>query len=113
MMFHDPRCRAILSSNGTPPIAFERLPYASLLMFVDALQDDRRDISVSRFPEKGILKGIEFLPGGTGVKATVRLQEVPIKGWAPRMAEYETVMAWINTASDVKFRIDYRSEAGL
>jgi hypothetical protein len=113
MMFHDPRCRAILTSQGIPPIAFERLPYASLLMFVDALQDDRRDISISRFRERGVLKAVRMPPDGTAVEAEVRLQELPVRGWAPRMAEYESVMAWVNSESEIQFRIDYRTEAGL
>jgi hypothetical protein len=113
MMFHDPRCRAILTSHGIPPIAFERLPYASLLMFVDALQDDRRDISLSRFRERGVLKEVTILGDGTAVEAIVSLQEVSIKGWAPRVAEYETVMSWINSQSEIKFRIDYKTEVGL
>ncbi len=113
MMFHDPRCRSILTSHGIPPIAFERLPYAALLMFVDSLQDDRRDISVSRFRERGVLNEVGILPDGTAVEAVVRLQEVSIKGWAPRMAEYETVMSWINSESAIQFRIDYKTEAGI
>ena len=113
MMFHDPRCRAILTSHGIPPIPFERLPYASLLMFVDSLQDDRRDISLSRFRERGVLGQVRIAPDGSAVEAVVRLQEVSIKGWAPRMAEYETVMSWINSESEIKFRINYMTEAGL
>jgi hypothetical protein len=113
MMFHDPRCRSILTSQGVPPIAFERLPYASLLMFVDALQDDRRDISEWRFREWGVLKPVNVRPDGAGVDAEVRLQEIPVRGWAPRIAEYESVMAWINSESEAQFRIDYRTEARL
>jgi hypothetical protein len=113
MMFHDQRCRAVLTAAGVSPIAFEHLPYASLLMFVDALQDDRRDISKSRFRAYGVLRGIEIATDGTVVKALVCLREVPVKGWAPRIAEYESVMSWINSRSRVVFRIDYKTEAGL
>ncbi len=56
MMFHDPKCRTMLQQAGIPPIAFESLPYASVLMYVDSLQDDRRDISQSRF------RNAEFFP---------------------------------------------------
>ena len=113
MMFHDQRCRAALTAGGVSPIAFEQLPYASLLMFVDALQDDRRDITKSRFRACGVLRGIEVAEDGSGVNAVVCLREVPVKGWAPRIAEYESVMSWINSGSQIKFRIDYRTEAGL
>jgi hypothetical protein len=113
MMFHDQRCRAALTAGGIPPIAFEYLPFASLLMFVDALQDDRRDISKSRFRERGVLRGIEYVPERSAVEALVCLREVAVKGWATRIAEYESVMSWINAQSQIRFRIDYKSEAGL
>src|SRR5260370_1309579 len=91
------RCRAILTDEGIDPIAFEHLPYACLLMFVDALQDDRRDISQSRFRACGILREITIASDGSVVEALVCLREVPVKGWAPRIAEYESVMYWINS----------------
>lgn len=113
MMFHDQRCRATLTAGGIPAIAFEYLPFASLLMFVDALQDDRRDISKSRFRKDGVLKGIKYVARRKAVEALVCLREVAVKGWAPRIAEYESVMSWINAKSQIKFRIDYKTEAGL
>lgn len=113
MMFHDQRCRATLMAGGIPPIAFEYLPFASLLMFVDALQDDRRDISKSRFRKDGVLKNIKYIARRKAVEALVCLREVTVKGWAPRIAEYESVMSWINAKSQIKFRIDYKTEARL
>jgi len=115
MMFHDPRCRGALKRAGIPPIAFESLPYASVLMFVDCLQDDRRDISVSRFKRHGILASIKISSEDRTVKARVCLPEVPnrIKGWPGRIAEYESVMGWINAKSETKFTIDYRTKAKL
>jgi hypothetical protein len=108
MMFHDQRCRAILASEGIAPIPFERLPFAALLMFVDALQDDRRDIARSRFRRLGVLRQVTV--AGRAVSAVVCLPEVPLKGWAPRIAEYESVMAWINSSSHTRFGINYRSK---
>ncbi len=113
MMFHDQRCRAALTAGGIAPIAFEHLPFASLLMFVDSLQDDRRDISKSRFRACGVLRGVHIAADGGAVSASVCLREVAVEGWAPRIAEYESVVSWINAHSQIKFRIDYKSEAGL
>jgi hypothetical protein len=113
MMFHDPKCRAALQNSGIPPIAFESLPYACVLMYVDCLQDDRRDISISRFNRHGVLVSIDISSQKRTVKAQVCLPEVPIKGWPGRIAEYESVMEWINAKSETKFTIDYRSRAKL
>jgi hypothetical protein len=113
MMFHDPKCRSELQRSGIPPIAFESLPYACVLMYVDCLQDDRRDISISRFNQHGVLASIKISPEQRTVKAQVCLREVSIKGWPGRIAEYESVMGWINAESETKFTIDYRSRAKL
>ena len=62
-------------------------------MFVDSLQDDRRDISRSRFRERGVLRGVKVAAEDGGVvEAVVCLREVAVKGWAPRIAEYESVV---------------------
>jgi hypothetical protein len=115
MMFHDPRCRSSLKNSGIPPIPFESLPYACVLMYVDCLQDDRRDISISRFNKHGVLASVEISPQRRTVEAQVCLPEVlnGIKGWPGRIAEYESVMGWINAKSETKFTIDYRSRAKL
>lgn len=113
MMFHDPKCRSALQAAGIPPIAFESLPYASVLMYVDSLQDDRRDISVSRFAKHGVLTSTDISQEHRRVNAQVCLREVPVKGWPGRIAEYESVMAWINKSSETRFTIDYRSRAKL
>ena len=109
MLFHDQYCRETLEKASIGPIAFEDLPYASLLMFVDCLQDDRRDIGSSRFRKHGVLTDVEVLQRGRKVKATVCLKEVPIEGWAKRIAEYESVLRWVNSKSQIKFAIDYRT----
>ena len=44
-----------MSEAQVNPIPFQYLPYASTLMFVDAIQDDRRDVSTSRFRQHGEL----------------------------------------------------------
>jgi hypothetical protein len=113
MMFHDPKCRSALQAAGIPPIAFESLPYASVLMFVDSLQDDRRDISVDRFRAHGVLSSTDISQQQRTVNAEVCLREVSVKGWPGRIAEYESVMAWINKNSETRFTIDYRSRARL
>jgi hypothetical protein len=114
MMFHDPKCRGELQRSGIPPIPFESLPYACVLMYVDCLQDDRRDISISRFDKHGVLVSIEISPQDRTVKAQVCLPEISsIKGWPGRIAEYESVMEWINAESQTKFTIDYRTRANL
>ncbi len=82
-------------------------------MYVDCLQDDRRDISKSRFNKHGVLASVAIIPKDRRVKAQVCLPEVPVKGWPGRIAEYESVMGWINANSDTRFTIDYRSRAKL
>jgi hypothetical protein len=87
MMFHDPRCRSVLQHSGIPPIAFESLPYACVLMYVDSLQDDRRDISISRFNKHGVLTSVNVNPEQYRVHAEVCLREVLVPGWPGRIAE--------------------------
>jgi hypothetical protein len=111
MMFHDTHARHTLRTNGVPPIAFEDLPYATTLMFADALQDDRRDIATSTFPKEGVLQSLSVKAGH--VLATVSLPQIPVKYWPGKIVEYQSVTGWINSVSDTKFKIDYRSEAGL
>lgn len=109
MLFHDQHCRDTLARNKVQPISFENLPYASTLMFVDALQDDRRDRTISRFPRRGILETLST-DGARGlVFAKVRLSALDVKDWPKRVAEYENVMNWINSSSRIKFVIDYRN----
>jgi hypothetical protein len=111
MMFHDPHSRRTLVENGVPPISFEDLPYATTLMFADALQDDRRDIEVSKFPKEGVLASLSVKQGI--VLATVCLTKIPVKWWPSKIVEYQSVMGWINNVSDTKFKIEYRSQLGF
>jgi hypothetical protein len=113
MMFHDPYCRDTLCSNGITPIPFELLPYASTLVFVDALQDDRRDISRSVFPKNCILERLEIDSLAGIVRARVDLTKVKPKCWPGKIVEYESVMRWVNDASTTRFIIDYRSRLGF
>ena len=76
-------------------------------MFADALQDDRRDITASVFPAKGVLESISVTP--KKVLATVCLKKIPVNWWPGKIVEYESVMAWINSASETKFFIDYKT----
>lgn len=107
MMFHDQHCRNTLVVNSVQPIPFEKLPYAPVLMFVDCLQDDRRSIKLSRFNTHGVLQDITI--GNNSISARVCLREVGVEGWPGRIAEYESVMAWIRHASSIDFGIDYGS----
>jgi hypothetical protein len=109
MMFHDSHSRHTLVENGVPPISFEDLPYAATLMFADALQDDRRDIKASRFPKEGVLDSLSVRQDR--VLATICLPRIPVKWWPGKIIEYQSVMRWINSASETKFNIDYRSKA--
>jgi hypothetical protein len=113
MMFHDHHTRETLNSHGIPSVPFEQLPYASVLMFADALQDDRRSIQAAEFPAKGILEGVDIDLSKRTVTARVCLPRLTVNEWPWRIVEYESVLAWINRASDMKFSIDYRSAAKL
>lgn len=92
MMFHDPRCREKLEAGGVPPIPFELLPYAATLMFVDALQDDRRDINKGTWHKHGVLNSINIDAANRHVRAEVCLRELPIQSWPYKIAEYESVI---------------------
>jgi len=110
MMFHDPYCRQTLQVNGVSPIPFELLPYAATLIFVDAIQDDRRDISTSSFPAKCVFEALTINGAQKEVAATVDLSSIDIQHWPGKIVEYEGAMDWINSASDTKFTIDYRTK---
>jgi len=109
MMFHDQGCREALRSAGIPPIAYEHLPYAAVLMFVDSLQDDRRDIQISRFQNHGVLDSVRVSADRRSVTAVVCLPELTVDEWAKRIVEYESVMKWVNTESEIRFEVDYRT----
>jgi hypothetical protein len=113
MMFHDQHCRKVMRESHIQPLTFEQLPYSAVLMFVDALQDDRRDITENRFNEHGVLEDLGIYQDGEHrvVRARVCLQEVPLKYWASKVEEYEDVMRWINANSETQFTIDYRTRA--
>jgi hypothetical protein len=113
MMFHDPHTRETLCSLGIPSVPFEQLPYAAVLMFADALQDDRRSIRTTEFPAKGVLEAVQVDLSQRIVTARVCLPRLTVDEWPWRIVEYESVLAWINRASDMKFAIDYRSSAKL
>ena len=112
MIFHDHGCRSKLEECGLPPLPFEELPYASMLMFADALQDDRREISIATFPRVGVLISLVSEPENEIVKAVVCLPQDRRASWPYMIAEYESVTRWINRRSDMKFIIDYASKTG-
>jgi hypothetical protein len=45
ILFHDPQVRNIFRKNGIPSVRLADFPFSGLLTYVDAIQDDRRDIS--------------------------------------------------------------------
>ena len=45
VLFHDPHVRNIFRKNGIPSVRLADFPFSGLLTYVDAIQDDRRDIS--------------------------------------------------------------------
>jgi hypothetical protein len=112
MIFHDQRCRSKLEECGLPPLPFEELPYASMLMFADALQDDRRKIEIATFPRMGVLISLLADPEKEIVKAVVSLPQDRRASWPYMIAEYESVTRWINRRSEMKFLIDYSSTTG-
>jgi hypothetical protein len=109
MMFHDQHCRQVLATNDVQAISFDVLPYASALMFVDSLQDDRRDISTMEFTKHGILVSIHYDKTANEVVADVCLSELPLKFWPSKIVEYESATRWINSVSKTHFRIDYKT----
>jgi len=113
MLFHDKHSRETMIAAGLPEIPFEQMPYASTLMFVDALQDDRRDIRTSVFKRHGVLNSLQVNPQDQTVSAEVCLRELPVEGWPQRIAEYASVTHWINNGSDMRFHIDHLSGIGL
>lgn len=113
MMFHDPHTRETLDSHGIPSLPFDQLPYAAVLMFADALQDDRRSIRTTEFPKKGVLEAVQVDSAQRTVSAQICLPRLTVDKWPWKIVEYESVLAWINRASEMKFTIDYRSAANL
>ncbi len=113
MLFHDQRCRVTLGSSGLLPVAFEELPYATMLMFVDAIQDDRRDIAAGAFPRRGLLDALTVNAQERSVTAIVDLRRTSPVRWPYLISEFENVTSWINRESDTKFIIDYTSRAKL
>jgi hypothetical protein len=113
MMFHDQHCRNVMREAKVRPLTFEQLPYSVVLMFVDALQDDRRDIKKNQFPTHGVLVDMDIRREGDHdiVKATVCLPELPLSWWPSKIEEYEDVLRWINSQSKTEFVIDYQERA--
>lgn len=113
MMFHDQKCRQTLRRVGIQPFGFQKLPYAAVLMYVDCLQDDRRDISKHRFREHGVLSNLTVDAQARTVTAVVCLGEVELRLWSGHIAEYLDVLSWVNAVPGVKFAIEYKTRVGL
>jgi hypothetical protein len=108
MLFHDQHCRNTLVAAKIPPISFERLPYAATLMFVDSLQDERRERNRSRFPKVDVLESIRVSQQNRIVTARVCLPRLDFEKWPKRIAEYENVMRWVNSSSFTKLIVEYQ-----
>jgi hypothetical protein len=113
MLFHDQRCRELLQSRNVPPIPFEQLPYASLLIFVDAIQDDRRDIAKHSWPTHGVLNALEVIQARTLVRARVCLREIPLRYWPSKLAEYDSALRWLNSSAQIRFEIDHAPDVAF
>jgi hypothetical protein len=107
MLFHDQDCRETMAKADVKPLPFHCLPYAAVLMFVDALQDDRRDVRTSRFRARGVLDSLQVDAQNGLVSARVMLANVALERWPSKIAEYHSVTNWINSRSETKFIIDY------
>jgi len=113
MMFHDPHTRDVLDEHNIQPISFELLPYAATLTFVDALQEDRRNIKSWQFPRACVFNNLHINMNPTTVHAIVDLHQIPIKYWPSKILEFESCLSWVNGASTTKFSIDYRTPQNL
>lgn len=113
IVFHDPRCRALLENNGVPAVPFEQLPYAALLVFVDALQEDRRRINIESWPTHGVLNGVSILRTGSTVRADVCLRELSLRYWPAKLIEYSDALRWLNASTTVSFEIDCKPDSRI
>ena len=86
------------------------MPYASLLIFVDAIQDDRRNIAIDTWPRHGVLNSLEVLQNGAIVRARICLRELALKYWPSKLVEYDSALRWLNSSANVTFEIDHRPE---
>lgn len=112
MLFHDERCRRIFTDHGILPVPFERLPYAATLMFVDALQEDRRDIELAEFPASGFLVSVTVDALTKHIAARINLAPLPLEWWPFKIAEMAGVVRWINSQSEMQVAIDYQTLSG-
>jgi hypothetical protein len=112
MLFHDERCRRIFTDHGILPVSFERLPYAATLMFVDALQEDRRDIELAEFSRSGFLVSANVGVPAKLIAARVNLAPLPLEWWPFKIAEMADVVRWINSQSETQVSIDYQTLSG-
>lgn len=71
MIFHDWRVRGEIRKLGVPSIRSSRFPYACLLMFIDSIQDDRREQTIPDAP-MDILEGLEI--DGKTIRARIDLK---------------------------------------
>jgi hypothetical protein len=99
--FHDWRFREALRREGELSISTRRFPIAALLMFIDSIQDDRRDPASLRFEERDALQDLEVR--GDTVEAIVDIGRVTPEVLPGKRVEAQGVTGFL-TQDGVKFR---------
>ena len=90
--FHDWRLRLALREEGIGALSTRRFPLASLLMFIDSIQDDRRDPMGLKFEERDALQDIEVVDGK--IRAVVDMGRV--KSVEDKRTEARGVKSFLN-----------------
>lgn len=88
--FHDWRARELLREAGIETLSTRRFPVAALLMYIDSIQDDRRNPSSLAFEERDTLRNLNVEE--EVVKAEVDLAEVSPKVLGDKRVEAMGVM---------------------
>lgn len=112
MVFHDSHARAAFTRVAVPQITFEALPYAGMLAFVDALQEDRRTIEKTCFPRQCVLQDVAVNAERRTVTAKVNLRYARLESWPFKVAEFAEVLEWLSRGSQWHFAINYLSSVG-
>lgn len=85
MIFHDWRVRREIVETGLVAVRSSRLPYATMLMFIDSIQDDRREKG-SPARTMDILERLDV--AGGRVRAIINLENIGAGVDRREVAEY-------------------------
>ena len=88
--FHDWRVRECVSKEGITHIPTSRFPFASLLAFIDSIQEDRRGKS----QDPDVLTGISV--NGCTVTAEMNLGVLPVEALREKKREASHVKAFLH-----------------